>query len=265
MDTPVLPDLATRFAPIVTAHRGGAFLAGNTTDAFLLHREGTLSVSWAPFDHVAATARLVIVGITPGRQQAENALAAFQKALAVGAPTAEASRRAKLTGAFSGPMRENLVAMADHIGVQRALGVRSVAEVFEPGRELVHLTSALRHPVFVGGENYNGTPDMLRTAALRRMVETHLAEEARALPQAIWLPLGPKPAAALAHLAKLGILNPDRILDGLPHPSGANGERVAYFLGRKARTALSAKTRPEPIDAARERLVARIAHLRVTV
>ena len=44
----------------------------------------------------------------------------------------------------------------------------------------------------------------------------------------------PKPAAALRHLAGLGILDPSHILDGLPHPSGANAERVAYFLGRKA-------------------------------
>jgi hypothetical protein len=93
------------------------------------------------------------------------------------------------------------------------------------------------------------------------MVETHLAEEVRTLQRALWLPLGPKPAAALAHLTRLGILDPDRILDGLPHPSGANAERVAYFLGRKALTALSAKTRPEPIDEARKRLTARIARM----
>lgn len=263
MDSIVCTGLATRFAPVVAAHRGGPFLEGATLDALTLHRGGSLTVAWSAFDHIAADARLVLVGITPGRQQAENALAAFRRVLVEGASTAEALRRAKLTGAFSGPMRENLVAMGDHIGLPRVLGVRSVAEVFDSRRELVHLTSALRHPVFADGENYNGTPDMLRTPALLRMVETHLTEEVRALPGALWLPLGPKPAAALRHLAGLGILDPDRILDGLPHPSGANAERVAYFLGRKARAALSAKTRPEPIDEARERLAARLARLAV--
>jgi len=262
LDTFVRTNLAARFAPLVAAHGGGPFLEGSTLDALTLHREGSLTVAWAPFDHIPAEARLVIVGITPGRQQAENALAAFRKATARGASSAEASRHAKLTGAFSGPMRANLVAMGDHIGMPLVLGVQSVAEVFNPDRELVHLTSALCHPIFVNGENYNGTPDMFRTPALRRMIETHLAEEARALPQALWLPLGPKPAAALAHLAALGILDRDRILNGLPHPSGANAERVAYFLGRKARAALSAKTCPEPIDEARKRLAIQIAHLR---
>lgn len=262
MDATVPTDLAARYASLVAAHRGSAFLEGNMLEALTLDRAGSLTAAWSAFDHVALSARLVIVGITPGRQQAENALVAFRQALAGGASHSEALRRAKLTGAFSGPMRENLVAMGNHIGLPQVLCVQSVAEVFDPRRELVHLTSALRHPVFVAGENYHGAPDMLRTPILRRMVETLLAEEVRALPQALWLPLGPKPAAALTHLAHLGILDRDRILDGLPHPSGANAERVAYFLGRKARAALSAKTRPEPIDEARERLAARLASLR---
>lgn len=263
MDITVPADLALRFATIAAAHRGGPFLEGNSLEPLTLYREGNLEVAWAPFDHVAVSARLAIVGITPGRKQAENAFAAFRRALADGMSPAEALRRAKMTGAFSGPMRQNLVAMADHIGLPRVLGAQSVAEVFHQGRELVHLTSALRHPVFVGGENYNGSPDMLRTPALRRIVETHLAAEVRSLPRAIWLPLGPKPAAALVHLAGLGLLDRNRILDGLPHPSGANGERIAYFLGRKPRTALSARTLPGPIDEAREQLIARVSLLQM--
>jgi len=252
---------AARFAPIVATHHGGRFLEGATLAALTLHTDGPLSVAWAPFDHISTTARLVVVGITPGRQQAENALAAFRNALARKLPLPEALRHAKVTGAFSGPMRDNLVAMLDHIGTQRALGVATCAELFDPGRELAHLTSALRHPVFVGGGNYNGTPDLLRTPVLRRMVESQLAEEARALPHALWLPLGPKPASALQHLVATGVLKAERVLGGLPHPSGANGERIAYFMGRKARTALSIKTVPAPLDAARALLTAQLATL----
>lgn len=254
-------DLVSRFAPLVAAHRSGAFLKGDMLSALTLHTEGSLSVVYAPFDHVPTKARLVVVGITPGAVQAENAFAAFRTALQAGLPHAEASRRAKLTGSFSGPMRENLVAMLDHIGAQHALGVTSCAQVFEPARELAHFTSTLRYPVFVGAANYNGTPDMLRTPALRRMVETHLASEARALPDAIWLPLGPKALGAMQHLVRLGAIDRGRILAGLPHPSGANGERIAYFLGRKPRAELSIKTAPAPIDAAREALSAQLARL----
>lgn len=175
---------------------------------------------------------------------------------------ADALRAAKLTASFSGgAMRANLVCMLNQVGVARLLGLRSSAELFTPGGELVHLTSALRYPVFVGGKNYNGTPDMIRTPLLRRMVETHLAEEAHLLPRALWLPLGPKPAQALRHLARMGLLDPARILDGLPHPSGANGERVAVFLGRKAPEAASAQTDGPALVAARARLIAQVAKL----
>mgnify|MGYP003583822180 CR=1 FL=1 len=59
----------------------------------------------------------------------------------------------------------------------------------------------------------------------------------------------------------LGHMRADSILDGLPHPSGPNGERIAYFLGRKARHELSAKTLPQKIDDARSRLLNRVAAL----
>jgi hypothetical protein len=265
LDTQYTSCLATRFAPVIAAHAGGAFLTGPMREALRLHHEGDLEVVWAPFDHIVPNAKLVIVGITPGAQQAENANTAFHTALAGGHSPVEAARRAKLTGAFSGPMRSNLVAMLDHVGAQKFFGIRSCADLFDPDQNLVHLTSALRHPVFVGSQNYNGTPDMLRTPVLKTMVETHLAAEARALPEALWLPLGDKPAAALRYLATLGLLELGRILDGMPHPSGANAERVAFFMGRKPAEALSEKTRPGPIVEARERLRTQLARLEPAV
>ena len=45
------------------------------------------------------------------------------------------------------------------------------------------------------------------------------------------------------------------------HPSGANAERIAYFLGRKSRDQLSVKTNPDKIDAARTALLRQIAGL----
>jgi len=48
------------------------------------------------------------------------------------------------------------------------------------------------------------------------------------------------------------------ILAGMPHPSGANGERISYFLGRKDRDKLSSKTNPDKIDHAKEALLEKI-------
>lgn len=225
-------------------------------------QDGALRVAYAPFDHVARNARVVIVGITPGRVQATNALSAALSALKTGKSIPETLAEAKLTGSFSGPLRANLVAMLDAIGVAEHLGVQTTAEIFRPGSQDVHLTSALRYPVFVGGQNYNGTPDMLKTPILRRMIETHLAEEARMLPDALWLPLGPRPEAALRHLAGQGLIDRKRVLGGLPHPSGANAERVAVFLGRKPPELASRKTNAAKLLSAFKALSAQIAALK---
>jgi hypothetical protein len=251
--------IAARYQPALASGDAHALLG---SAALEVAHEGSLKVTYAPFDHVALNARLVVVGITPGESQALVAIRAQQAALSRGMSLPDALRAAKLTASFSGGvMRSNLIAMLDEIGVARLLGLRSSAELFTPGGELVHLTSALRYPVFVGGKNYNGTPDMIRTPLLRRMIETHLAEEARLLPEALWLPLGPKPAQALRHLAGMGHLDPARILDGLPHPSGANGERVAVFLGRKAPEAASTQTNGANLVASRAHLVAQVRGL----
>ena len=78
-----------------------------TSESFNLAREGNLRVQWAPIEYVPPSARLAIVGITPGRQQANNALRAFQDSIAEGHPREEALRRAKSIASFSGGMRLN--------------------------------------------------------------------------------------------------------------------------------------------------------------
>lgn len=233
-----------------------------TDEALTLAHDGRLRVQWAPFDHMPRAPRLVIVGITPGREQAANALDALGQALHEGDDLSTAMRRAKLVGSFSGPLRANMVRMLDFIKVPRALGILTCASLFDAAHEQVHFTSALRYPVFVDGENYNGNPDMLRTPLLREMVETLLTEEARALSGALWLPLGPKPTAALRHLVSLGVLPADRVLEDMPHPSGANAERIKFFLGQKAKADLSRKTRPDLIELARETLLGQVSRLR---
>ena len=93
------------------------------------------------------------------------------------------------------------------------------------------------------------------------MIETYLAEEIAALPTALWLPLGPKPALALRHLVKMGALPASHVLDGMPHPSGLNGERVAAFLGRLDAKKASVKTNVAKLVMAKDDLRQRVASL----
>lgn len=219
-------------------------------------RDGLIQICYAPFEYINPNARVVIVGITPGRTQMVNALQEARNRLLSGADAKTAIRAAKLTGAFSGSMRPNLVALLDAIGVNRWLRIESCDDLFGAGHavDLVQTASVLRNPVFVNGENYNGTPNMTRHPVLREHLLKHFGEDARSLSRAVFVPLGDKVSEALHFVADRGLIERSRILDGLPHPSGANAERIAYFLRRKQRSALSKKTDPDKLDRARDSL-----------
>jgi hypothetical protein len=238
-----------------------AYRAGRSPHTLVMQRAGEITVEYAPFDHVERSAELVIVGLTPGRTQAANALESLSTDLRGRTPVATALAKAKRTASFSGAMRGNLVAMLDAVGVPRLFGRPSASEFFSRGDGLVHFTSALRYPVYVSGQNYSGAPAPLGHPVLRGMIDTHLAEEAATLPKAMWIPLGRHAEAALLHLATSGRLDRRKVLAGLPHPSGANAERISYFLGRKERDQLSPKTNPTRIDEAKGKLVRQIEYL----
>jgi len=220
--------------------------------AFLLAREGRYSVHYIPFEHVNTRARLVVVGIAPGLVQWKNAMAEAQRQLAAGASQEALLRAARLSGAFSGAIRPNFVALLDAIGMQRWLGIASCATLFGVDAGLVH---------FVDDRNYSGSPGMAKVPFLRAQVLRYFAQEAAQLPDALYIPMGASVAEGLDWLASEGVIRRERILHGLPHPSGANAERVAYFLGRKTRETLSAKTNADQLDAARDRLLAQMVGL----
>lgn len=236
--------IARQYTPHIDAKTAESFA---DQPQFRLATDGDLSVCYAPFDHIETRARLVVVGITPGMTQAKNAYAAIHAALTHGTSLEAALADAKVHASFSGPMRANLVAMLDAVGIARHLSVDSTAELFRPGSRDVHFTSALRYPVFIARKNYGGSPAMLRHPLLRKMIDTHLAEEARAVSDALWLPLGPRVEEALVHLAGRGTLDRRNIISGLPHPSGANAERIAVFLGRKDPARVFRQTNPGPL------------------
>lgn len=140
----------TRFADTVTSFKDSVFLTGEMLRRLTVKEDPhrNLSMVWAPFEHICEFARVVIVGITPGPTQAENAYLAFRHAIDEGLTIEEALKRAKLAASFSGAMRKNLVRMLDYIGLHQALQLVSCAQLFRETTEYAHFTSALRYPVF---------------------------------------------------------------------------------------------------------------------
>ncbi|MCG7961696.1 MAG: hypothetical protein N0E54_03200 [Candidatus Thiodiazotropha taylori] len=226
----------------------------------LIEEDGNLSVYYAPFDYINTDAKIVICGITPGFQQAILALKEAGKQLRLGATLETAKLAAKNTASFGGPMRSNLIRLLDYIGISQKLDIVSCSELFGSKSNLVHYTSALRYPVFKSHKNYSGTPSMVSKPILRKQLENCLFPELKQLSSStLFVPLGPKVEEALSLAVKAGFVNQDKVLGGLPHPSGANAERIAYFLGDKPANELSAKTNPIKIDAAKEKVMAKVA------
>jgi len=231
--------LAARYEPVLRSLPWGDVDLRN--EDLTVVAEGRLRVVYAPFDLIRPAARLVLVGLTPGAYQARLAIGAARDAYAAGADRLGAQRAAKATASFAGPLRSNLTAMLDAIGIPAALGLTSSAGLFDGAGGLVHTTSALRYAVYRDGRNYSGSPSPTRTAILADFLTGLLAPELAAVPDALVIPLGERVTACLGWLAGQNLLDASRVLHGFPHPSGANGHRVADFATQRRRMTMGVR------------------------
>ena len=217
----------------------------------LMDADGDVAVYYAPFEYINPSARVVLVGITPGPTQMVNANNEARRALLAGSSGEDAVRLAKQTGAFSGePMRSNLIKQLDHWGIHRWLRLRDSSELFSSARHLVQTASLLRYPVFVGGNDYRGTPDMTRHPLLRRYLLEHFVTDVDQLKDAIFVGLGPEVQKTLDRLIQEGVLTADRVIGVMLHPSGNCTYRINYLVGDR-RGPVPHATNPAPYDAGR--------------
>lgn len=255
--------LFTEYTHAITALNQSDLNNNCLPESLLIERNQQLSTWYSPFDYVNTQAKVVIVGITPGHQQASNALLKARDVLQTNGSDNQAKLEAKVFASFSGAMRGNLIEMLDYIGINKTLNITSTKELFEDKADLVHFTSALRYPVMVNGKNYSGTPSMISTPFLKTQLKKWFGTECQMLPNAIYIPLGPKVTEALQSLVKEGVLNGDRVIDGLPHPSGANAERINYFLMKKNKENLSSRTNGDKLDDARSLVLNKVKTLSI--
>lgn len=203
------------------------------TSQFLLHRLNNLEIYYAPFDWVNTAAKVVVVGITPGWTQMEIAFREARRKLLESSDAVEICRTVKQQASFAGSMRKNLISMLDKLGLPAQLGIKSTEDLFGCARSLLHSTSAIRYPVFINRNNYTGSsPRILDSSLLRKFIESMLTDELRLVPRALVIPLGRCVSEVLEFLVSQKQVDGSRCLFGFPHPSGANGHRVAEFTHR---------------------------------
>lgn len=195
---------------------------------------------YAPFDHVNTMAKLVLVGITPGREQMNKALQACCTQLHAGRSDSEALAAAKRAASFGGEMRDTLVNLLNRYNFHQRFGLRTTSQLWDEGNDIAHFTSALRNPVFrLDGDvekNYTGGSPTLATYTGFKETLKELRSELMSIEDALILPLGDKVAKVIQALVTSGdiplsrVLNHDGKVAEFPHPSGANRESQNLVL-----------------------------------
>jgi hypothetical protein len=202
------------------------------TPRFLIEDDDRFAIYYAPLDWLRPRARVVIVGITPSQNTMVLAYRTVASALTEGRSMRSALNDAK-DDSFSG-FRGQLIEWLDALGVARALGIPTTAQMWSPaGRHLLHATSSIRYPTFEKGKNYGGSGAMLTRPLLRRYITDLLAPELDRVSDALVVPLGVNVDAAIRYLASRRLVDPARCLVGFPHPSGNNGTRMQKWRANR--------------------------------
>ncbi len=199
-----------------------------------IYKDKILEVWYSPRGLCAERPKLWILGITPGWNQMRIAYEGAASAIQQGLSRSEAVDLRKPNVAFAGSMRKNLVSMLDELGIPKAFEVASSANLF--GTEVLRTGSVLKYPVFKKGSNYTGhSPKPTTHPVLVKMINEILGNELDAIGDCLILPLGKSVEHVLEYSASQGRLDRTRILNGFPHPSGANGHRKKQFSECKER------------------------------
>ena len=200
---------------------------------------------YAPFDWINENADIVLIGITPGRRQAKAALKTLRAALSAGKTPLEAAELAKQAASFDGEMRVIAKELMDRFQLQKVFRLGSCSDLFEQARHRAHYTSLLRYPVLhwqtkrnksgaskTGWFDFSGGDDVFTESLLVQSREKDFEREIAHFKNAWLVPFGPTPAKALERLAAQGVLDRDRILPGINHPSGTQRNRHNCQLNR---------------------------------
>ena len=199
-----------------------------------------LTCYYAPFQHVNKKAKIIIVGITPGRTQMNRALNALKHSMDdthdINQTTDTAFKTVKRLASLSGSMRPRIIVMLNRLGYAKLLGIKCCSTLWTEDNHLVHFCSVLKYPVFVTGTDYCGQPKLFNTSKLVRLLFEEFVRDMRTInPKAVIVPLGEMVADVLTTLHQNGHIHQklttfENKVVAPPHPSGANAESIALLL-----------------------------------
>ena len=203
-------------------------------EKYLVSKEGEIEIYYAPFDYINLDASIIIVGITPGWSQMEKSFKTIIKELTKNNDFSLALKKVKSECSFAGSMRSNLIKMLDDLELDKKLNIHSTSELFKIENSFLHSTSVIKYPVFNNGKNYTGSaPSPQKSEVLWEQIEKLFIPEIKEFKGKLIIPLGKSVSEILLKIQSENKLNDNFILNGFPHPSGANGHRAKQFESNK--------------------------------
>lgn len=209
-------------------HRGGHSILRD--DRLGLGYDGRLSSFYAPFEWVNDDADVVLVGITPGADQAVEALKVMRSALKRGDTPEIAAEKAKQAASFKGTMRTLGARLMDHLELNKVLGLSSTLELFGAKSHRAHYTSLMRNPVLKDSGNYSGDARLLTRPFTRELALSTLPSEIERLKEPWIIPFGVYAAAGVEEMVRLGLIDGTKVLAGILHPGGQQWNRYNIQL-----------------------------------
>ncbi|MFK7827061.1 MAG: hypothetical protein AB8G05_23160 [Oligoflexales bacterium] len=176
------------------------------------------------------TTKLVLVGLTPGKQQSE---------------IINSSRDLHM-GAFAGSMRKQIFTWFESLGINSLFSIANESSIFKEKLLInqVYITSLLWEPVFIKRgrnlSNYSGKPFPWKNQVLQKMMEDTFKYLAKLKSECLIVPMGKVVSISIADYSNLD--NEHYVLHGFPHPSGANGHRFSLFQENKTHLRRVVKT-----------------------
>tara|TARA_B100000795_G_scaffold267510_1_gene252487 strand:- start:67 stop:789 length:723 start_codon:yes stop_codon:yes gene_type:complete len=203
-------------------------------EKYLVSKEGEIEIYYAPFDYINLDASIIIVGITPGWTQMEKSFKTIINELTKNNDFSLALKKVKSECSFAGSMRSNLIKMLDDLELDKKLNIHSTSELFKIENSFLHSTSVIKYPVFNNGKNYTGSaPSPQKSVVLWEQIEKLFIPEIKEFRGKLIIPLGKSVSEILLKIQSENKLNDNFILNGFPHPSGANGHRAKQFESNK--------------------------------
>ena len=181
------------------------------------------------FDYVNKDAEVMILGITPGPNQAVNVEDAKRLS----------KKELKRKYAFSGTlMRKNLIDELNYILLNKFLNIKDCKSLWEDDFSRVEMTSLLKNAVYKNNESktpFNETQKINKNEQLKNEFENGFKNDCKKYKNLrIIIALGKKIKIIIDELQKEGIIDSSVKILSIPHPSGGNNGQVSYFLGRSS-------------------------------